>query len=428
MTAEPAPAGAGLPVDPEQVRTQVRAWLEENWDPGRPRDQWRLALIESGWAAPTWPRQWCGRGLPPQVRKVVAEEFRRAGAPGAGQDTNLFANVILAHGTDEQKRQFVRPLALGEHRGCLLYSEPGAGSDLAAVQTRAERDGDDWLITGQKVWTSGAQEATHGLLVARSDWDVPKHRGITFFWFPMRQPGVDVRPIRQVTGGAEFNEVFLDGARAPDVNRLGDVNAGWRVLQTALGFERLIMGAASARGPAGDKREKTPAEITADRQSPWTRQVGGADYFELARTTGKDTDPVIRQELARLYTLEQVNKWNAMRARSESGPGAASPLASLGKLAMSRIVHAGVALTTRLLGAESLLDGDSSPVAAEVNRSAFAAYVTSVGGGTDQIQRNIIGERLLGLPKEPEVDRDVPFRDVRKAQATRRFGGPASPS
>src|ERR1700759_2717732 len=216
MTTEPAPAGSGLPPDAEQGRTQVRAWLEENCDTGRPRDQWRLALIESGWAAPTWPRQWFGRGLPPQARKVVAEEFRRAGAPGAGQDTNLFANVILAHGTDEQKRQFVRPLALGEHRGCLLYSEPGAGSDLAAVQTRAERDGDDWLITGQKVWTSGAREATHGLLVARSDWDVPKHRGITFFWFPMRQPGVDVRPIRQVTGGAEFNEVFLDGARVPD--------------------------------------------------------------------------------------------------------------------------------------------------------------------------------------------------------------------
>ncbi len=341
--------------------------------------------------------------------------------PQASVAMNLYANVILAHGTDDQKRRFVQPLALGEHHGCLLYSEPGAGSDLAAVQTRADRDGDDWVITGQKVWTSGAAQATHGLLVARSDWDVPKHQGLTFFWFPMRQPGVDVRPIRQVTGGADFNEVFLDGARVPDANRLGEPGGGWRVLLTALGFERLIMGADLPLGAAGDQRARTPAEITAARQSPWTRQVGGADYFALARITGRDTDPVIRQEIARLYTLEQVNAWNAMRATSQSGPGAASPLASLGKLAFSRIVHTGVALTTRLLGAEALLDGDSSPAAAEVNRSAFAAYVTSVGGGTDQIQRNIIGERLLGLPKEPETDRDVPFRDVRKAQAVRRL-------
>ena len=337
---------------------------------------------------------------------------------------NLYANVILAHGTDDQKDRFVRPLALGEHRGCLLYSEPGAGSDLAAVQTRADRDGDDWVITGQKVWTSGAAQATHGLLVARSDWDVPKHQGLTFFWFPMRQPGVDVRPIRQVTGGAEFNEVFLDGARVPDANRLGEPGGGWRVLLTALGFERLIMGADLPLDPASRRQPRTAAEVAAARQSPWTRQVGGADYFALARITGRDTDPVIRQEIARLYTLEQVNAWNAMRATSQSGPGAASPLASLGKLAFSRIVHAGVALTTRLLGAEALLDGDSSPAAAEVNRSAFAAYVTSVGGGTDQIQRNIIGERLLGLPKEPEADRGVPFRDVRKAQAVRRLSGP----
>jgi alkylation response protein AidB-like acyl-CoA dehydrogenase len=335
---------------------------------------------------------------------------------GAGQDVrHLYANVILAHGTEDQKRRFVEPLLAGEHRGCLLYSEPGAGSDLAAVQTRADRDGDDWVITGQKVWTSNAAEATHGLLVARSDWDVPKHQGLTFFWFPMRQPGVEVRPIRQVTGGAEFNEVFLDGARVPDANRLGEPGGGWRVLLTALGFERLIMGADPPRDLAAERRARTPAEVTADRQSPWTRQVGGADYFELARLTGRDTDPVIRQEIARLYTLEQVNIWNAMRARREPGPVAVSALAPLGKLAMSRIVHTGAALTTRLLGAESVLDGDSSPAAAEVNRSAFAAYVTSVGGGTDQIQRNIIGERLLRLPKEPEVDRDVPFRDVRKA-------------
>ncbi len=273
------------------------------------------------------------------------------------------------------------------------------------------------MITGQKVWTSNALEATHGMLVARSDWDVPKHRGITFFWFPMRQNGVEVRPIHQVTGGAEFNEVFLDGARVPDANRLGDVHEGWRTLQTALGFERLIMGA-KAGGNTGDRRpDWTPEQqAQADRESPWTREVGGADYVELARSLGKGSDPVIRQEIARLYTYEQVNAWNAQRARAEAGPGAASPLASLGKLAMSRIVHSGVRVTSELLGAESVLDGPDHPIPAEVNRSAFAAYVSSIGGGTDQVQRNIIGERLLGLPKEPELDRSV--RVPRRPQGT----------
>jgi alkylation response protein AidB-like acyl-CoA dehydrogenase len=234
----------------------------------------------------------------------------------------------------------------------------------------------------------------------------------------MRQEGVEIRPIRQVTGGAEFNEVFLTDAVVPDGHRLGAVHGGWQVLQTALGFERRIMGG-GGRPPTGAELggNSSTTAIKADRESPWTRQTGGADYIALARTTGKNTDPVTRQEVARLYTLEQVNEWNSLRARAE----ATSPLASLGKLAMSRIVHTGVRVTTGLLGAESLLDGDSSPTAAEVNRSAFAAYVASIGGGTDQVQRNIIGERLLGLPKEPEIDKNVPFRDVRKAQAIRRF-------
>jgi alkylation response protein AidB-like acyl-CoA dehydrogenase len=407
----------------DEVRAEVRAWLAENWSPDRDPREWREALIDSGWAAPTWPAEWYGRGLHRDLRRVVTEEFAAAGARPVMLDvTQLFANTIQAHGTDEQRRDFVRPLALGDMRGCLLYSEPGAGSDLAALQTRAERDGDQWVVNGQKVWTSGAREATHGFLVARTDWDVPKHRGLTFFWIPLDQPGVDIRPIHQVTGGAEFNEVFLNDAVVPDANRIGDVDDGWRVLQTALGFERLIMGAATPpEGPQG-RTKKSPAEkLRADRESPWTRKIGGADYIELAKQVGKADDPVTRQEIARLYTLEKVNAWNGLRARADAGRGAASPLASIGKLAMSRIVHTGVAVTTNLLGTESVLDGDSDPVAAEVNRSSFAAFVTSIGGGTDQIQRNIIGERVLGLPRDPEVDKNVPFRDVRKASATRSF-------
>jgi alkylation response protein AidB-like acyl-CoA dehydrogenase len=400
------------------VRAEVRDWLAEHWRPEERDPAWKPALIDSGWAAPTWPCQWFGRGLPRDYRSVVAEEFDRVGAKAPGLDvTQLFANTILVHGTDEQKRAFLRPLLLGDAKGCLLYSEPGAGSDLAALQTRAERDGEVWTINGQKVWTSGAQEATHGFLIARTDWDQPKHRGLSFFWFPMDQAGVEIRPIHQVTGGSEFNEVFLTDAVVSEANRLGGLNEGWRVLQTALGFERLIMGA-KAGGSTGDKAPADAAAELAARQSPWTRKVGGADYVDLAQQRGKTADPVVRQEIARLYTLEKVNAWNAMRARAEGG---SSSLASIGKLSMSRIVHTGARVTSNLLGTESVLTGDSSPVAGEVNRSSFAAFVSSIGGGTDQIQRNIIGERILGLPREPEVDKDIPFREVRKAESTRSF-------
>jgi alkylation response protein AidB-like acyl-CoA dehydrogenase len=416
-------AAGTQPTSEAEVRAEVRAWLAENWSADRDPREWREALVDSGWAAPTWPAEWLGRGLNRELRKAVVDEFTQAGARASMLDvTQLFANTIQAHGTEDQKREFLRPLALGDMRGCLLYSEPGAGSDLAALQTRAERDGDQWIVNGQKVWTSGARESTHGFLVARTDWDVPKHRGLTFFWIPLDQPGIDIRPIHQVTGGSEFNEVFLNDAVVSDANRLGEVNDGWRVLQTALGFERLIMGAATPpEGPQGRSKKSEAEKIKADRESPWTRKVGGADYVELAKRVGKADDPVTRQEIARLYTLEKVNAWNGLRARADSGRGASSPLASIGKLAMSRIVHTGVAVTTNLLGTESVLDGDSDPVAAEVNRSSFAAFVTSIGGGTDQIQRNIIGERVLGLPREPEVDKNVPFRDVRKASATRSF-------
>lgn len=394
-------------IDVEAVRAEVRQWIA-----AQPAPITREALVDSGWAAPTWPREWFGRGLPKSVRKAVDEELKAAGIKGGSQDVhNLWANVVLDHGTEEQKHAFVRRLAAAGEASCLLYSEPGAGSDLAAVQTRADADGDGWIVNGQKVWTSGARTADFGLLLARTDWDVPKHKGVSLFLMPMEQPGVEVRPIPQVTGGAHFNEVFLTDVRVERVHLLGEVNDGWRVLQTALGYERQIMGE-SGGGPSATKRP--------DPHSPWTRVIGGLDYVELARRTGAGADADLRQETVRVYSLETVNRWNGLRARAEAKQGLGSPAASIGKLAMSEIVHAAVRLTSMMLGPESLLDGDVSADAAEINRSTFAAFVTSIGGGTDQIQRNILGERVLGLPKEPEVDRDVPFRDVRKAEAKRR--------
>jgi alkylation response protein AidB-like acyl-CoA dehydrogenase len=404
----------------EQVRREVREWLAENWGADVAREQWRDRLIDSGWAAPTWPVDCYGRGLPTSARKVVNEEFAAVGALGTGLDAfHLWANVIVSLASEAQRAAFLRPLLTGEHRGCLLYSEPGAGSDLAGLQTRADRDGEDWIVTGQKVWTSGAHESTHGLLIARTDWDVPKHRGLTFFWFPMQQPGVEVRPIRQVTGGAEFNEVFIDAARVPDANRLSEVGAGWGALLVALGHERQIMGGTSfATAASSAPRELTAEEKKARRESAMPGRAGGVDYVELARATGKNTDPVMRQRIAALFTLERANQWTTQRARADRG--ASSSLASLSKLAMSRILHSGAQLTSDLLGAESVLEGEHFEEAAEINRSSFAAFFNSIGGGTDQIQRNIIGERILGLPKEPELDREVPFRDVRKADPARR--------
>ncbi len=423
-------------LEAETVLVEVQQWLDQNW-PGRsdrpevgdgpvglePRAlsgeellAWRQRLVDSGWAAPSWPVERFGRGLDPALSRVVEREFRRVGAPGAGQDmVNLWAATVMTFGRDELKDEFIRPLLLGQVALCLLYSEPGAGSDLAAVQTRAVADGDEWIVTGQKVWTSGGRQADYALLIARTDWNVPKHQGITFFFFPMDQPGVEVRPLRQATGDARFNEVFLTEARVPDANRLGLVNHGWRVLQTALAYERLAMGQAQMRRPAGSEggAVRSPDD---ERPAP----VPDLSLLDLARDAARADDPVARQKLMALRAMGQVNDWNGARAKAEVENGTSSPIASLGKLAMSGILHTAGSLQTELLGAEAMVGGHDSPRSADAAYSLLNAFFTSIGGGTDQIQRNIIGERLLGLPKEPSLDRDVPFRHVPKAGATGR--------
>jgi alkylation response protein AidB-like acyl-CoA dehydrogenase len=317
------------------------------------------------------------------------------------------------------KRRFMRPLMMDEVAMCLLYSEPGAGSDLAGIRTSAVRDGDEWIINGQKVWTSGARDADFGMLIARTDWDAPKHRGITFFWFPMRQSGVEVRPLRQMTGDARFNEVFITDARVPDSHRLGDLGKGWWVLQTALAYERVAMGQS---GPGSSLRsERKPGEAVegATAKAHGIIPTPDLSLVELARAHGKLGDPVIRQGLMRLHLLRTVNGWNGARAMAQLQKDGASPLASLGKLAMSNILHSAGRLQGIILGAEGALDGDAFPVSRDANYSQMNAYFTSIGGGTDQIQRNIIGERILGLPREPEVDRELPFRDVRASSTAR---------
>ncbi len=413
----------------------MRTWLAENW-PGpigqSGRRAWLERVVDSGWGAPSWPVDRHGRGLDPAISRVVDEEFRAVGAFGTGQDmVNLWANTLLAFGSDELKDSFIRPLMLGEVDMCLLYSEPGAGSDLAGIQTRAERDGDEWVVNGQKVWTSGGRQAEYALLITRTDWDAPKHKGITFFFFPMGQPGVEVRPLRQATGDSRFNEVFITDARVPDANRLGDTNDGWRVLQTALAYERVAMGQAQIRrasgartgAPDGDASPESNADAVRSADDERPAPVPDLSLLDLARDVGKAGDPVIRQRLMRLHAMRQVNEWNGQRAKAALENGTSSPTASLGKLAMSGILHTAGSLQAELLGAEGMIGGNDSPRSADATYSLLNAFFTSIGGGTDQIQRNIIGERILGLPKEPSVDRDLPFRDVPKAGAAVATGG-----
>jgi alkylation response protein AidB-like acyl-CoA dehydrogenase len=391
---------------------EVRQWLAAHWSPERDRRDFIDEVIDAGWAAPSWPPEWSGRGLSPSDAKVVAEEFRRAGAPGSGQDShNLWANTLLAFGTEALKQKLIRPLLKGRVNMCLLYSEPGAGSDLAAVATRADRDGDEYVVTGQKVWTSGAATAEYGMLLARTDWDVPKHRGLSFFFFPMRQDGVEVRPLKQITGESMFNEVFIDAARVPVDHMVGPLNGGWRVLQTALAYERSVMGDI-ARGPRQPPAKDAAADKPQEFAITGTAEV---DLVALARRYGRWDDPSVRQAVMQVHILRTVNRWNGARAKAELAQGTASPILSLGKLAMSTILHQGAHVQRRIVGAGAMLDGADNPDGDAANFLSLNAYFTSIGGGTDQVQRNIIGERVLGLPKEPEVDRDVPFRLVRRA-------------
>jgi alkylation response protein AidB-like acyl-CoA dehydrogenase len=394
----------------EQLLAEVEAWLAAHWTGlpahhesfGRdPRSAWLAKVRDAGWAVPRWDAEWGGRGLSNDQARIVERAFAAVGAPGAGQDrSNLWANTALAHATESFKRVIVPQLLAGEVGMCLLYSEPGAGSDLAAVRTRADKvpdsEGGGWRVTGQKVWTSGAAVADYGMLIARTDWDVPKHRGISFFFLPMKQEGVEVRPLRQITDEAHFNEVFITDAFVPEENLLGPLNGGWGVLQTALAYERSVMGDA-ARGP----------------RSGAAGPKGDHSLLGLAQEAGRLDDPVVRQDVAQVIAWRVLNKLNTARAKAELAQGTSSSIMSLGKLAMSRILHEEARVRGLLLGPESLLEGPAHPRAEDANFLALNAYFTSIGGGTDQIQRNIIGERVLGLPREPEVDRTVPFREVR---------------
>ena len=406
-------------MEAEALRTDVRSWVDAHWDPDLPLVEWRRQLVAARWAAPSWPEEWYGRGLPSWADDVVASELIDAGAVGVpvGSGMSLAAPTILALGPDPLRRRFLLPTLTGEVTWCQLFSEPGAGSDLAGLTTRAELDGDEWVVNGQKVWNTSAHHAELGMLLARTDWDAPKHKGITYFVVPMHQPGVEARPLRQMNNHASFNEVFLTDARIPRDDVVGAVNDGWRAALTTLAFERRFGAMSRPRYAAAAGRALEEARREADAHFEtykwYPQRAGRADLVvERARATGASADPGVRQEVARVLARYQTSRWTAERSRAALASGRTpGPEGSIGKLATSDVAREAARVHSLISGAAGLLTEGDTPMDAVVAEILVSVPAQSIAGGTDQIQRNIMGERALGLPREPAADLDRPFRE-----------------
>ncbi|MBN8875832.1 MAG: acyl-CoA dehydrogenase family protein [Rhodospirillales bacterium] len=410
------------------VRAEVRAWLEANWSVDRGLVEWRNMLIDSGWGVPTWPTDWYGRALPIGLEAVVEEEFRRVGAVGVAKTgiRRLAAATLLAHGTPAQKERFLRRSLTGEDTWCQLFSEPGSGSDLAGAMTRAEFKGNRWVINGQKVWTTSAHHADWGLLLARTDWDAPKHQGLTYFVIDMHQPAVQVHPLRQMNGHASFNQVFFTDAEVPPENLVAGIGKGWAVATTTLMHERRgadgisRWGAASTRPGRIYDEERAEIATVMEPYKWYPQRAGRVDLIlSRARETGAIADPVVRQEIAKVLTLAKTAEWTARRARAAQVQGRPQgPEGSLGKLIGSHVSRAAASVHTLISGADAMLAGPDGPHDGTIAEILISFPANSIAGGTDEIQRNIISERVLGMPKEPRTDNDRPFRDVPKNVVT----------
>jgi alkylation response protein AidB-like acyl-CoA dehydrogenase len=417
MTDQPGPAAE---VTPEEIRAELAGWVTERWDPDRPLRDWRQLLLDSGWAVPSWPRRWHGRGLPGWADELVAHELIALGAVGVpvGSGSWLAAPTILAHGPDELRERLLPPILTGAQTWCQLFSEPGAGSDLAGLSTTAVLDGDVWIVNGQKVWNTSAHHADMAMLLARTDSSVPKHQGITYFALPMKQPGVEVRQLRQMNFHASFNEVFLTDARVPRENVIGAVGQGWTAALTTLSYERRFAALQRPGYSVGAGRALAEARAEADDHfatySWYPQRAGRPDLvIEHARTAGVAADPVIRQAIARLVTLQRVSGWTAERARQARARGARPGAeGSIGKLAASNVARESARVHSMIAGAAALLTGPDSAFGGVIAEILMSVPGQSIAGGTDEIQKNILAERVLGLPGEIRVDRNVPFRQI----------------
>ena len=401
------------PPEADSYRAKVRSFLDanlpKNWkgigamnhaDAAEFTEEWRNKLRDNDLLAVTWPKAYGGAGLGHIEQLVVAEEFARAGVPGGGPNDafgiGMLGNTIISVGTEEQKKHFLPRVLSGEDRWCQGYSEPAAGSDLGNLGCRAVLDGDEWIINGQKIWTSAGHLANHIFVLARTAPDEVKHRGITFLLVDMRQPGVEVRPIKMMSGDSEFNEVFFTDARCPKENVVGEVNGGWMVAMTLLGNER---GAGAAVNSISFRGELD--KLTA-----------------LAKEKGLTSDPFIRQRLAKAHSKVEIMRFLGYRVLTAfmngSQPGAD---ASIGKLWWSEYHKEVTELAVDILGADALVPVGQTPHTAfttdspgSPNDSAnwvgvfLNARAGTIYAGTSQVQRGIVGEQVLGLPKEPRAD------------------------
>ena len=402
---------------PEEValRAEARAWLEANAEPYdatalettrtyrahteeddeamlASAREWARTKAAARWAAPSWPEEYGGRALTPQLASVFGEEEATFDVIGRMfmVGTEMVGPTVIQWGTDEQRDRWLEPILNADDVWCQLFSEPGAGSDLAGLSTRAVRDGDEWVVNGQKVWTSAAHYANRGILLARTDVDVPKHKGITAIVVDMDAPGVEVRPIRQIDGAIHFNEVFLTDVRVPVANTLGPEGMGWPVALTMLGHERASIGG------------------------------GGMYTFEqvvqLAQECGRVDDPVIRQRLVDLYEHFELLRFIGYRVKTALAKGEMpGGEASVMKLLVSELYERGGDLMVEILGAGGMLTHEDAPYGGRFTDLFMGQWAPRIGGGTDQVQRNVIGERVLGLPGDLRADKTLPFKDLPKS-------------
>jgi alkylation response protein AidB-like acyl-CoA dehydrogenase len=360
--------------------------------------KWYPNFAEAGLVVPTWLPEHGGLGISNDVARAIEPalaplRLTRLNPLGL----NNVAAALFSHGSEEQRLRFLPPIVRNEEKWCQLFSEPGAGSDLASLATRAVREGGDWVISGQKVWTTWADEADFAILLARTDPEEPKHKGITYFLLDMHQPGVEVRPLRQITGDAEFNEVFLDDARVPDAHRVGDVNNGWRVSASTLSSERQMVSGSGSGGMGRLGGSSTERLIT------------------LAQERGRWDDPVVRHKVMRLWAQEQIRGWTNARVRAAlsagQAPGAAS---SIGKVHQATLNQQIQDLMVDLLGTAAVAwpaTDDEDALPREV-QGMMRSLANGTEGGTTDINKNILGERVLGLPKEPDPWKGKPWKDI----------------